>query len=73
MLQTTSQRSTTAVLSYNRNEIYAYSYHDRSDWSPYSIYPFDAGLQPGACRCATQASLPPSILLGGNNFSFSLA
>ena len=31
MLQTTSQKSTTAVLTYKRNEIYDSSYHDRSD------------------------------------------
>ena len=31
MLQTTSQKSTTAVLTYKRNEIYESSYHDRSD------------------------------------------
>ena len=31
MLQTTSQKSTTAILSYKRNEIYKSSYHDRSD------------------------------------------
>ena len=31
MLQTTSQKSTTAVLTYKRNEIYKSSYHDRSE------------------------------------------
>ena len=54
MLQTTNRKSPTALLTYKLNGISESSYRDSSDQSPCGVHSFDTGVQPDACRCATE-------------------